>query len=162
MFSKAAFCISMSISFTSQVSYLNVFLAPPERKTRWSKQSLCSNRSLTNSVNKKPQRRKLASSSKDHIVIHKCVSISPSPQPDRNSQFWHCHSFASFPLHCLSLPSPLSSQSRREWGGETEVIACDTPRREKRGGKSHYFTKLNATGAERDVALLLLNTSGNI
>lgn len=162
MFSKAAFCISMSISFTSQVSYLNVFLAPPERKTRRSKQSLCSNRSLTNSVNKKPQRRKLASSSKDHIVIHKCVSISPSPQPDRNSQFWHCHSFASFPLHCLSLPSPLSSQSRREWGGETEVIACDTPRREKRGGKSHYFTKLNATGAERDVALLLLNTSGNI
>lgn len=162
MFSKAAFCISMSISLTSQVSYLNVFLAPPERKTRRSKQSLCSNRSLTNSVNKKPQRRKLASSSKDHIVIHKCVSISPSPQPDRNSQFWHCHSFASFPLHCLSLPSPLSSQSRREWGGETEVIACDTPRREKRGGKSHYFTKLNATGAERDVALLLLNTSGNI
>lgn len=162
MFSKAAFCISMSISLTSQVSYLNVFLAPPERKTRRSKQSLCSNRSLTNSVNKKPQRRKLASSSKDHIVIHKCVSISPSPQPDRNSQFWHCHSFASFPLHCLSLPSPLSSQSRREWGGETEVIACDTPRREKRGGKSHYFTKLNATGAERDVALLLLNNSGNI
>lgn len=135
MFSKAAFCISMSISLTSQVSYLNVFLAPPERKTRRSKQSLCSNRSLTNSVNKKPQRRKLASSSKDHIVIHKCVSISPSPQPDRNSQFWHCHSFASFPLHCLSLPPPLSSQSRREWGGETEVIACDTPRREKRGGK---------------------------
>lgn len=162
MFSKAAFCISMSISLTSQVSYLNVFLAPPERKTRRSKQSLCSNRSLTNSVNKKPQRRKLASSSKDHIVIHKCVSISPSPQPDRNSQFWHCHSFASFPLHCLSLPSPLSSQSRREWGGETEVIACDTPRREKKGGKSHYFTKLNATGAERDVALLLLNNSGNI
>lgn len=162
MFSKAAFCISMSISLTSQVSYLNVFLAPPERKTRRSKQSLCSNRSLTNSVNKKPQRRKLASSSKDHIVIHKCVSISPSPQPDRNSQFWHCYSFASFPLHCLSLPSPLSSQSRREWGGKTEVIACDTPRREKRGGKSHYFTKLNATGAERDVALLLLNTSGNI
>lgn len=162
MFSKAAFCISMSISLTSQVSYLNVFLAPPERKTRRSKQSLCSNRSLTNSVNKKPQRRKLASSSKDHIVIHKCVSISPSPQPDRNSQFWHCH---SFPLSlCTVCPSllPFHLKAGGSGGGETEVIACDTPRREKRGGKSHYFTKLNATGAERDVALLLLNNSGNI
>lgn len=161
MFSKAAFCISMSISLTSQVSYLNVFLAPPERKMRRSKQSLCSNRSLTNSVNKKPQRRKLASSSKDHIVIHKCVSISPSPQPDRNSQFWHCHSFASFPQHCLSLPPPLSSQSRREWGGNWSYCMWHTQER-KKGGKSHYFTKLNATGAERDVALLLLNNSGNI
>lgn len=133
MFSKAAFCISMSISLTSQVSYLNVFLAPPERKMRRSKQSLCSNRSLTNSVNKKPQRRKLASSSKDHIVIHKCVSISPSPQPDRNSQFWHCHSFASFPLHCLSLPPPLSSQSRREWGGNWSYCMWHTQERKKGG-----------------------------
>lgn len=133
MFSKAAFCISMSISLTSQVSYLNVFLAPPERKTRRSKQSLCSNRSLTNSVNKKPQRRKLASSSKDHIVIHKCVSISPSPQPDRNSQFWHCH---SFPLSlCTVCPSLLPFHLKAGGsGGETEVIACDTPRREKKGG----------------------------
>lgn len=134
MFSKAAFCISMSISLTSQVSYLNVFLAPPERKTHRSKQSLCSNLSLTNSVNKKPQRRKLASSSKDYIVIHKCVSISPSPQPDRNSQFWHCHSFASFPLHCLSLPPPLSSQSRREWGGNWSYCMWHTQER-KKGGK---------------------------
>lgn len=128
MFNKAAFCISMSISLTSQVSYLNVFLAPPERKTRRSKQSLCSNLSLTNSVNKKPQRSKLASSSKDHIVIHKCVSISPSPQPDRNSQFWHCHRFA------LSVPPSFPFISKQEGvGGKTEVIACDTPRREKRG-----------------------------
>lgn len=135
MFSKAAFCISMSISLTSQVSYLNVFLAPPERKTRRSKQSLCSNRSLTNSVNKKPQRRKLASSSKDHIVIHKCVSISPSPQPDRNSQFLHCHSFASFPLHCLSLPPPLSSQSRREWGGGNWSYCMWHTQERKKGGE---------------------------
>lgn len=135
MFSKADFCISMSISLTSQVSYLNVFLAQLERKTRRSKQSLCSNRSLTNSVNKKPQRRKLASSSKDHIVIHKCVSISPSPQPDRNSQFWHCHSFASFPLHCLSLPPPLSSQSRREWGGGNWSYCMWHTQERKKGGE---------------------------
>lgn len=162
MFSKAAFCISMSISLTSQVSYLNVFLAPPERKTRRSKQSLCSNRSLTNSVNKKPQRRKLASSSKDHIMIHKCVSISPSPQPDRNSQFWHCH---SFPLSlCTVCPSLLPFHLKAGGSGGENWSYCmwHTQERKKGGGKSHYFTKLNATGAERDVALLLLNNSGNI
>lgn len=104
--------------------------------------SLYFNLGLPSSVNNKLQRDKrragkLIQGSHCETQTHVGSPSLSSPQPDGNSQLWHCHNFASLLHHSLFFPPPLSCHSRR-----AEVIACDT--RERKKGKENIALRHKA------------------